>query len=150
MLLTVLRSLVGIVGTADEALDFVKSKQEEEALEDEDMLGRAKTQAKTFLTPDMSGQTLVDQWVKLAKQNERTPGQIDQLLEDIGKPPPADEPTELAFWIGALVNPLPGLGQAMEIRPLLLMAKTSEERVLVALKGITESIQHMNATRKLF
>ena len=123
---------------------------DEEAIEDQDVLNRAKTQAKTFQSPNMNGESLVDQWIKLARQNEQQPGQIDTLLEDIGDPPSPEEPSELAFWIGALVNPLPGLGVAMEIRPQLLMAKTSEERVLVALKGISESIQHMNGTKKLF
>ena len=83
---------------------------EEEALEDKGVLGRAKTQAKTFLTTDRTQQTLADQQVTLAKQKEQAPGQIDQLLEDIGEPPSANKPVELAFWIGALVNPLPGMG----------------------------------------
>ena len=83
---------------------------DEEALEDADMLNRAKTQAKTFLAPNMSGESFVDQWIKLARQNERQTGQIDTLLEDIGDPPSPEEPSELAFWIGALVNPLPGMG----------------------------------------
>ena len=133
-----------------EARVFHFDSQTEEAEEDESVLKRAKTQAQTLLIPNMSGDNLVDAWIKLAKENERKPGQIDTLLQDIGEPPTSEEPTELAFWVGALINPLPGMGVAMEIRPLLLMAKTSEERVLVALKGISESIQHMNGTRRLF
>jgi hypothetical protein len=124
--------------------------QTEEIEEDESLLKRATAQAQTLLIPNMSGDSLVDTWIKLAKENERTQGQIDTLLQDIGDPPTSEEPSELAFWVGALINPLPGMGVAMEIRPLLLMAKTSEERVLVALKGISESIQHMAGTRRLF
>ena len=114
------------------------------------MIRRAQTEARLLVDPNMDGKSLVDRWIALARQNERQPGQIDTLLKDIGKPPSPDEPSELASWVGALVNPLPGMGVAMEIRPQLLMAKTAEERVRVALKGITESIQHMNGTRRLF
>ena len=123
---------------------------EEEATEPVDAINRAKVQAQKFLSSGVNAESLVEQWIKLAKENERQPGQIDALLEDIGKAPSPEQPSELAFWIGALVNPLPGMGVAMEIRPQLLMARTAEERVLVALKGISESIQHMNGTRRLF
>ena len=38
----------------------------------------------------------------------------------------------------------------MEIRPLLLMATTAEERLGVALKGLEDSVGHMNGTKRLF
>jgi len=37
-----------------------------------------------------------------------------------------------------------------EIRPALLMARQTEERVLVAIKGIADSIRHMDGTKRLF
>ena len=111
---------------------------------------KAKAHARTLLEGDSEGNSLIDRWIQLARENERQEGQIDILLADIGPPPSPEEPSELAFWIGALVNPPPGMGVAMEFRPQLLMTRSIEERVLVAIKGITESIQHMNGTRRLF
>jgi len=116
-------------------------------------LARAMSQAREFTSPNANmpgGRSLVDRWIELAKQNERTPGQIDQLLKDLGDIPPDDQPSERAFWVGALINPLPGMGVAMEIRPQLLMARTTEERVLVALQGILSSIKHMDGSVRLF
>ena len=79
---------------------------------------------------------------------------MDQLLQDLGgypdSLPPATRPTDLAFWIGALINPTPGLGVAMEIRPLLLMSSSAEERLGIAIKGMQESLDHMSGTQKLF
>ena len=137
-------------GWTEARVIYFDSAQEEKDDQDREMIRRAQTEARLLVDPNMDGKSLVDRWIALARQNERQPGQIDTLLKDIGKPPSPDEPSELAFWVGALVNPLPGMGVAMEIRPQLLMAKTAEERVRVALKGITESIQHMNGTRRLF
>ena len=95
--------------------------------------------------------TLIDRWIQLAKQNERSPGQIQALVEQIGsKPPPSTSPTELAFYIGALINPIPAMGVAKEIRPSLLTSKTAEERVHIAYRGIIDSIQHMDGTKKMW
>ena len=88
--------------------------------------------------------SLVDRWIELAKVHERIPGQIDTLLHQLGELPSADEPTERAFWIGALINPIPAMGVALEIRPALLTATKVEDRVDIALQGITQSIQHMS------
>ena len=120
------------------------SAQEEAAETDEASLARATAQAREIVES-----RLVDRWIALARQNEGQPGQIDRLLHDLGEMP-TEPVSELAFWLGALVNPQPGLGVAREIRPSLLMARTAEERILVALQGITESIQHMEGSKRLF
>merc|ERR1712003_523432 len=93
--------------------------------------------------------SLVDRWIELAKEKERSPGQIDGILEDLGKIPPADRPSDRAFWIGALINPLPAMGVALEIRPALLMAEKAEQRVEVALQGILRSIKYMDGSAGL-
>lgn len=136
-----------------EFLDSFKEQEEEEKGEDPMSVARAMATARQFTSPNMNmpdNKSLTDRWIELARGNERSEGQIEQLLVDLGDIPSADEPSELAFWIGALVNPLPGMGVAMEIRPLLLMAKTAEERVNVALKGVFESIKHMDGSAPLF
>lgn len=135
---------------------FLESKEEEEAEEkgpEPIALARAMSLAREFTAPNVNmkdNKSLVDRWIELAREKERTPGQIDQLLKDLGKIPPVTEPSERAFWIGALINPLPGMGVAMEIRPQLLMARTAEERVGTAIAGILASIRHMDGTKTLF
>ena len=143
-------------GWTEARVRFLDSSDEEAEEEDGDNplgLARAMSRARELTAPNAQmpdGASLVDRWIALAKENERAPGQIDALLKDIGPMPDDDEPSERAFWIGALINPLPGLGQAMEIRPQLLMARTAEERVNVALEGILGSIRHMDGTQRLF
>lgn len=104
-----------------------------------DRYGLARAMSKARVIPD-----LIQEWIVLARTKERYVGQIDTLLNDIGTiPPPPEEPTNLSFYVGALINPLPAMGVALEIRPSLLLADTPEERVDVAIEGITKSIRHM-------
>jgi len=110
-------------------------------------LARAMSRARILTNPNANvknNASLVDRWIELAKENEREPGQIDTLLEQLGKIPSADTPSERAFWVGALINPIPAMGVATEIRPALLTARTAEERVQIALNGILSSIQNMS------
>jgi len=102
--------------------------------------------AREFTDPNFSmaeSQSLVDMWLSLARQRERSPGQIDGILQDLGPMPSWKSPSECALWVGALINPIPALGVALEIRPKLLLAKTAEDRTQIALDGIWNSIQHM-------
>ena len=115
-------------------------------------VARAIQKAKEFTVPNMnmSGSlSLIDRWIQLAKENERHPGQIDTLLKRLGDIPPEHEPTERAFWVGALINPLPAMGVATEIRPALLVSKRAEERVQIALDGLLKSIRHMDGSQRL-
>jgi hypothetical protein len=68
----------------------------------------------------------------------------------IGKIPPENEPSERAFWVGALINPLPSMGLSMDIRPALLTATTAEKRVDIACDAILKSIRHMEGTEILW
>eukprot|EP00592_Proboscia_alata_P027910 CAMPEP_0194450440 /NCGR_PEP_ID=MMETSP0176-20130528/130728_1 /TAXON_ID=216777 /ORGANISM="Proboscia alata, Strain PI-D3" /LENGTH=255 /DNA_ID=CAMNT_0039277729 /DNA_START=305 /DNA_END=1069 /DNA_ORIENTATION=- len=95
-------------------------------------------------------QNYVEEWLSLARQNQRSEGQINTLLEELGEMPDDESPSECAFWIGALINPLPALGVAMEIRPGLLLATTARERMEIALEGIQRSISHMNGSRRMW
>mmetsp|Transcript_30703 Transcript_30703/g.56251 ORF Transcript_30703/g.56251 Transcript_30703/m.56251 type:complete len:368 (+) Transcript_30703:63-1166(+) len=116
-------------------------------------VARAISKSKQFTEPNMNmknGASLVDRWIELAKENERQPGQIDALLKQLGEMPPEYEPTERAFWVGALINPLPSMGVAMEIRPALLVSKKAEERVQVALEGLLKSIKHMDGSARMW
>ena len=78
---------------------------------------------------------------------ERTHGQLNDLFEQLGPMPADGAPDDLAMWAGALINPLPGLAVAPEIRPHLLAADSSHSRVAVALSGIQSSIKYMSPSR---
>ena len=76
---------------------------------------------------------LIERWINLARQFELRPGQIDLLLEDIGPvPPPAYEPSERAFWVGVVINPLPKMGVTKGVYHTLLMPTTAKKRWNVA------------------
>lgn len=115
-------------------------------------VARAIMKAKEFTSPNgnmANNLSLVDRWIELAQERERSSGQIDGILNDLGKIPPADQPSERAFWIGALINPIPAMGVSLEIRPTLLTARKAEQRVEVALNGILRSIKYMEGSTPL-
>ena len=132
--------------------------QQKQSEQDEDAtarlsLARAISKSRQFTQPNINipeNLSIIDRWIELARENERHPNQIDKLLDQLGDIPPEDQPSERAFWIGALINPLPALGVSMEIRPSLLMARSAEERVDVALTGIWGSIKHMDGSSRLW
>lgn len=130
----------------------MKGPSSTESIGDRLSVARAIQKCKEFTAPNMNmggSLSLVDRWIELAKENERHPGQIDVLLKQLGEIPPEHQPTERALWVGALINPLPSMGVAMEIRPALLVSKKAEERVQVALDGLLKSIRHMDGTERL-
>jgi len=136
-------------GWTEARVEFLSSKEEEEA----EIALNANDDPLSVARAIMKGRDITDlvpQWIELARKNERQPNQIDTLLQDLGDIPTRFEPSERAFWIGALINPLPAMGVALEIRPGLLTAKTSEERIDIALEGIQRSIAHMDGSARLF
>ena len=66
-------------------------------------------------------QPLVSEWIDLVRENkrEKEADQIANVLRDLGPMPDPDDADDLALWTAALVNPLPALGVAVEIRPLV-------------------------------
>lgn len=136
-----------------EFLDSSEQEEEETIGEDRLAVARAISKAESLTSPNMNmpdGKSLVDRWIELATKNEREPGQIERLLEQLGEIPPPHEPSERSFWVGALINPIPAMGVAMEIRPQLLLAKSAEARVQCALDGVMKSIKHMDGSAKMF
>jgi hypothetical protein len=134
-------------------LDSEEQEANELTGEDRFSLARAIAKATGLTSPNMNmpdGLSLVNRWIELATENEKTPGQIARLLEQIGEIPPPEEPTERALWVGALINPIPAMGVAMEVRPQLLIAKKAEDRVQLALDGILKSIKHMDGSARMW
>lgn len=87
--------------------------------------------------------SLVDTWRDLVRVTgrERQPNQLELIEKHLGQMPGVDEPARLACWVAGLINPIPALGVAYEIRPALLMATTVGDMIGVAHKGITLSIK---------
>lgn len=133
-------------GWTEADVKFLDSKEEN----DEDGYDDAVELAKEFTLDNGKNSNLVDTWIQLARDRERQSGQIEQLLLDLGPIPSHEDPTDLAFWIGALINPLPAMGVATEIRPALLTAPDVEKRIKIAHDGIIKSINHMDGTSPLF
>jgi len=126
-------------GWTEARVEYLENEDDEDKIDKaNDRMGLARAMSKARKLPG-----LVGEWIELARHRERQPGQIDRLLLDLGVMPPSEEPSQRALWVGALINPLPAMGVALEIRPSLLTARTPEQRVDVALQGIEKSIQHM-------
>eukprot|EP01048_Picozoa_sp_COSAG05_P013465 COSAG05_NODE_1437_length_4887_cov_5.343150_3_plen_489_part_00 len=117
----------------------------------------------TVLATSHRLEELVGEWENLVHVGgwERYRGQLAHLRGDLGAMPSADNAIDRALWVGALINPLPPLGVAPEIRPALLLAvaEASDEQnqltgavaaIKVVTKGLEESIEYLtpSATRK--
>ena len=128
--------------------------EEDETYPMPDAASRAVELAEAMVSPRTTGgPSLVEQWLALARGLEKSPGQIDRLLHDLaqdGDMPLPTHPSDLALWVGALINPLPGMGVALEIRPALLLASSAEERVNIALTALRQSIDHMSGTKRMW
>eukprot|EP00929_Paragymnodinium_shiwhaense_P039167 TRINITY_DN20596_c0_g1_i3.p1 TRINITY_DN20596_c0_g1~~TRINITY_DN20596_c0_g1_i3.p1 ORF type:complete len:233 (-),score=43.27 TRINITY_DN20596_c0_g1_i3:8-706(-) len=87
----------------------------------------------------------VDTWMQLLREKgrERQQGQLDYILKVLGPRPPDTKPMALCFWIAGLINPLPALGVAPEIRPAMLSATTTDEAVEIAAFGLRRSIDDL-------
>merc|ERR1712050_763447 len=74
---------------------------------------------------------------------ERHPGHLGLIQSHLGPRPPPQEPGSLAVWVAALINPLPSLGVAPEIRLAILAAETPLQRVNEALGGLRASLHYL-------
>ena len=88
---------------------------------------------------------LVDEWVELVRKGkrERSPGQISGVLADLGPFCEVESVDDRAFWVAGLLNPLPALGVAVEIRPTMLEAPDALHRVKLAHMALTDSIDRL-------
>lgn len=120
--------------STDEDENTSERESEEELFSD--AMARAISKAQSI-------PKLVNKWISLARIKEQQPGQMDAILHNLGRMPTPEEPTDLSLWVGALINPLPALDVATEIRPDLLSAKTAEERIQIVSDAIQHSIRHM-------
>ena len=69
------------------------------------------------------------------------------MKNDLGACPPLTDPSSFAFWVAALINPLPPLGVSLEIRGQLLESNGTLQRLYVLEKGLKRSIENLNGKR---
>jgi hypothetical protein len=95
---------------------------------------------------------LVQEWETIVVDggHERVKDHIKQVRNDLGKMPPRSKPDQRSLWVAALINPLPGLGVAREIRPAVLAAQDTRERLEAVTMGIKTSIAHLDGTRPMW
>jgi len=93
---------------------------------------------------------LVQAWEEAVRAGcwERLNGHLALVREHLGPMPPSDQPGTLAGWVAALVNPLPALGVAPEIRPMILAARTPSERVQAAHYGVARSLRSLQTRQR--
>ena len=75
----------------------------------------------------------------------RRRGQIDNILDDLGPCPSANEPNAACLWLAALLNPLPALGVAPEIRPKMLLADNWHQRFELLVSAVDASLDVVRA-----
>jgi hypothetical protein len=69
---------------------------------------------------------------------------LRNVLADLGERP--SDPTALAFWGAALINPLPVLGVSPEVRGRILEAPDASSRLDILEWGIKRSIRNLDGT----
>jgi len=112
-----------------------------------------KNQLKTKIQElSITLESLVEEWDTLVRttNRERFPGHLDSIRQDLGPLPKADKPNERALWVSGLINPLPALGVAIEIRPAVLTARTTSRRLIMAEYGIRDSIDRLRCPGPCF
>ena len=90
---------------------------------------------------------LLDEWESKVRAFgfERFEGHLDHVKRALGARPPPGRPFAFALWACALVNPLPVLGVAPELRPEVLAARTATEALRAVAIGVRHSIEHVES-----
>jgi hypothetical protein len=88
---------------------------------------------------------LLDDWVREVVEGrwQQRPNHLRDVLATLGARPNADAPEALSLWAAALLNPLPGLGVCLEIRPKALELTSSEERLRLCIATAQQSLRMM-------
>lgn len=133
-------------GWVDANIQYLDSEQEER--EETFMTNQTSMDRAILIASELTD--LIQKWIELARKHEKRDGQIDLLLSDLGEEPPSSQPSEKAFYVGALINPLPEMGVARGVRPAIITADTAERRVKIAYEGIIQSIKHMDGSEPLW
>ena len=111
-------------------------------------LGAERVTAQTL---ELASQVpaVVRRWEAMVREGgwESFPGHLAEVRDQLGPLPPANDmggSVRLALWVAALINPLPGLGVAPEIRLTVLQQLESPvELQRTVLRGLDKSIRYL-------
>ena len=83
---------------------------------------------------------LVLEWTRLVRegQHEKEEGQLDTILNDLGRRQLPCGFDERAMWVAALINPIPSLGVAFDLRPQVVACVVSQCDLCLAGVGCTK------------
>eukprot|EP00040_Diaphanoeca_grandis_P013194 m.66765 g.66765 ORF g.66765 m.66765 type:complete len:385 (-) comp23723_c0_seq2:90-1244(-) len=87
----------------------------------------------------------LNEWIATVRSGgwERTANHLDFILEYLGPMPPKHKPDDRAMWVAAMVNPVPPLGVAPEIRSNVLAARTTAQRLEICHDCLAHSSLYM-------
>lgn len=88
----------------------------------------------------------LENWKALV-QSER-PDLLATILRDLGPMPAPNRPGSFALWAAALLNPLPPLSVAPEIRVDVLAAESAHEALCIVKAAIENSVQYLHVQSK--
>lgn len=74
---------------------------------------------------------------------------LKRVQHELGPRPTPERPTLLALWGAALLNPLPPLGVATELRGAVLEADGALMKLSILERGLLKSIDNLDGTRPL-
>lgn len=74
---------------------------------------------------------------------------LKRVQQELGPRPLPEHPTALAIWGSALLNPLPALGVATELRGAVSEAEGAEMKLSILERGLIKSINNLDGTRPL-
>lgn len=95
------------------------------------------------LCADVAAQVSV--WIDRVRVGgwERSRHQLNAILAELGPIPNIDDAESFSLWVGALINPIPALGVAPEIRLDILVQTSTLERLNTLNIALRRSINHM-------
>ena len=123
-------TLAQVAWMRDEVADDTESARRARALGEE-------------LNEEYSG--VLDEWMREVVEGrwQRRQNHLRDVVAKLGARPNADAPEALSLWAAALLNPLPGLGVCLEIRPKALELTSSEERLRLCIATAQQSLRMM-------
>ncbi len=92
-------------------------------------------------------QPMIDEWIGLVRsgKREREPQQLEKLLADLGPMPGTEDALYRAFWTAALINPVPALGVALEVRPMVLESNDALHTCEIVKYVLSDSIRRLKS-----
>ncbi|CAE8601955.1 unnamed protein product [Polarella glacialis] len=88
----------------------------------------------------------LEEWQELVRKER--PRHLESVLQELGPMPPLEQPGKMAMWVAALLNPLPPLGVAPELRAPVLAADSVAARLAVVKNGLEASLVHLRQMAK--